>query len=555
MLRFLDDKDFGGIVLKKRIFWFLIVLFTAGLVWFTYYNAAFQHLFLNDAMDYASIGKNIARGDGFVSSYITPLSLANYEGIPHPDLWRAPLWPAILALFIKFFGATDQAVAIATGCFYIAGAGLVFLAASEIFGFLVGVLSALIYIFSAQNLINSVSGMTETVSVFLMLLSLYLILASWARTPFGEILAGAVMGLFYLARYNALLFLPFFVLYLWYTRVKSQEYNNHIRRKARKWRQGFWPITRYLAAFIVVISPWLIRNYILMGNPLFSLQQYEPVMFTATYPGYSLYMMFAKVKAAVFIQSHPQEIWAKVVTGWAEFKTTAASPEFTGVSPYLFLSFLLSLFIPFSRGFTGKYKGIRPLLAVCFITQLAVLLIVHYIGRLFFIFMPFYIIFGLAGLVWLCEVVLLRKTKTRKLLTGVVLLMMTGLFVVTNLPAWQPLKAGEMPITVLRGSIKEVAELSTRKDLIISNDGHLLAWYGDRYAAKLPYKVDMIPEMEKLAPLKFIYLSSRISWNIPEADKSWNQLFWKRPSEIYGFELIKKSSDGSLIYRKKAEAR
>jgi len=51
-----------------------------------------------------------------------------------------------------------------------------------------------------------------------------------------------------------------------------------------------------------------------------------------------------------------------------------------------------------------------------------------------------------------------------------------------------------MPITVLRESVKEVTDLSTKKDLIISNDGHLLAWYGDRYAAKLPYKVDMIPE-------------------------------------------------------------
>jgi len=323
----------------------------------------------------------------------------------------------------------------------------------------------------------------------------------------------------------------------------------------RKRGWALWSVARYLAAFVVVVSPWLLRNYVLMGNPLFSLQQYEPVMFTTTYPGYSLYMMFEKVKAVGFMLSHPQEIWAKVLIGWAQFKTTVAFPEFTGVSPYLFLSFLISMFIPFSNGYGSKHKGIMPLLAACFAVQLAALLVVHYIGRLFIIFMPFYIIFGIAVPVWFCKRVWVRADNARRVVTIALLAVLAGFFIYGNLPVWEDRRPGDMPITVLRESVKEVTDLSTKKDLIISNDGHLLAWYGDRYAAKLPYKVDMIPEMAKLAPLKFIYLSSRVSWNIPEADESWNQLFWKRPKEIYGFELISKSSDGSLIYRKKAEAR
>jgi hypothetical protein len=56
--------------------------------------------------------------------------------------------------------------------------------------------------------------------------------------------------------------------------------------------------------------------------------------------------------------------------------------------------------------------------------------------------------------------------------------------------------------------------------------------------------------MEKLAPLKFIYLSSRISWNIPEAHESWGKLFWSKPKEIYGFSLARVFPDGSVIYRK-----
>jgi len=92
--------------------------------------------------------------------------------------------------------------------------------------------------------------------------------------------------------------------------------------------------------------------------------------------------------------------------------------------------------------------------------------------------------------------------------------------------------------------------MSARDSVILSNDGHLLAWYGDRYAAKLPYTVDMVREMEKLAPVKLIYLSSRISWNIPEADESWGKLYWSKPQEVHGFKQVRVFQDGSVIYRK-----
>ena len=77
-----------------------IAVLSAAAVWYSFYSRTFVALSINDAMDYASIGKNVAEGRGFVSSYITPLGLA-HKGLPHPDLWRAPVWPAVLALFIK----------------------------------------------------------------------------------------------------------------------------------------------------------------------------------------------------------------------------------------------------------------------------------------------------------------------------------------------------------------------------------------------------------------------------------------------------------------------
>lgn len=534
--------------MRKNILIPLVVLLIAAAVWYSYYSKTFTFLFLNDAMDYASIGRNIERGDGFISSYITPLALANRGGLPQPDLWRAPLWPMVLGVFIKVFGSTDQAVAIATGSFFILGAILVYLLGSELFDRPVGFLSGLVFVFSAQNLINSVSGMTETISVFLMLLAVYLAAASWLQNIWGDILAGVALGLFYLARYNALLFVPFFAIFLWYRR--SFYAGKRFGEYAAARPSGFRPVATHLAAFAVTVSPWLIRNYLLMGSPLFSLQKYEPAMFTSTYPGYTMYMMLQKIDVFAFLQHNPQQIWAKVAAGWNEFYTNLFSPEVTGISQYLFWLFLLSLVIPFGIGGRDRQKGVRPLLVACFAVQLAGLLVVHFIYRLFFIFMPFYIIFGIAAAVWLLKRAAAILPVREKNFVAFFSILMIAVFIAVNLPAWVPPKQDETPIVGLRQSVKAVTDMSSRSSLIISNDGHLLAWYGDRYAAKLPYRVDMIPDMEKLAPVKFIYLSSRISWNIPEADRSWGKLFWSKPKEIYGFKLARVFPDGSVVYRK-----
>lgn len=564
----------GCFWLKKGSLLILAVLIIAAAAWYSYYTAAFNFLFLNDAMDYASIGRNVSRGDGFVSSYITPLGLANREGLPHSDLWRAPLWPAILSVFIKLIGPTDQAVAIATGFFFIAGSLMVFLLAKEMFGRLVAFASSLIFIFSGQNLYNSVSGMTETLSVFLMTLTVYLLVASRARNKWGDLLAGAALGLFYLARYNALLFVPFFAGFIWYRRREEGGRSIFGQPEPGRGRlKPFLAAARLLAAFLIVISPWLVRNYLVMGDPLFSLQKYEPVMFTSEYPEYSLYMIPETPNVAEFLKAHPEELGNKVSEGWNTFVKGLFDPQTTGVSPYLFGLFLAALVLPFnywkritrdSRLIHGSelgerwqaghsiigQKGIRPLVLACFIIQLAALLVVHFIYRLFFIFMPFYIIYGVAALVWFLNVAADRLPVRKNGFVGLFTVLVVGLFIASNLPSWDPLKKEEMPITGLRESVKGVTDMSTREELIISNDGHLVAWYGDRYAAKLPYRVDMIPEMEKLAPLKFIYLSSRISWNIPEAHESWGKLFWSKPKEIYGFSLARVFPDGSVIYRK-----
>lgn len=499
------------------------IIITAALVWYYFYSSTFVALAINDSMDYASIARNVVRGEGFISSYITPLGLASKEGLPHPDLWRAPAWPIAVALFIKIFGAIDQAAALASGFFYLAALPLIFFIARYWFGNTVAVGTALIYIFSAQNLYFSISGLTEPMALFMMAVVVYLLYIPQFKNIPGDILLGAAVGVFYLTRYNALLFIPLIAVCRVYL------------RKPERLRS----LLLFGVSFGLTVLPWMWRNYSLMGSPLFSLQKYEPVMFTETYPGYTLYTMTKKVNVAEFISTHSAEMWTKIVENWHEFTAHLLDPVFTGVSPVLFGLFLLALFLPFNN----KQKGFRLFLLAAFGLQFAALMVIHYIPRLFFMFMPFYIMYGLAAL----ENLFSRIGKRAPLaLAGIGVFAVV--FIFTNLPDWEEPNVHDPLVRQFSVSINKAINLTNKNELILSNDGHLLAWYGDRYASKLPYSTDMLPQILKLAPVKMIYLSGRMSWNMPEADDSWRKVFWGRPQQLYEFRLVEKFEDGSLLY-------
>jgi len=96
-----------------------------------------------------------------------------------------------------------------------------------------------------------------------------------------------------------------------------------------------------------------------------------------------------------------------------------------------------------------------------------------------------------------------------------------------------------------------MAELYKRvpEDKVILTDmGHLVSWYGDRYACKIPYSVDMVPGIKKRANFGAAFISDRILWHMPEADRSWKLLWYQRPTELYDFKLYKVVKGKGFIY-------
>ncbi len=502
----------------------ICTLFTA-VVWYLYYKTYFTGLILNDAMDYAGIARNVARGQGFISQYITPLGL-EHHGIPQPDLWRAPLWPLALAGFQKLLGFIDEASAFGSGFFFVLTSPLVFLLARQWFGGLVAVGSVLAYTFTPMLLEYSISGMTEPIAVFLMALTVLVVSSKKLQNKPGDWLSGISLGLFYLARYNGLIFLPFFLIYRGYIRKKSLR-----------------PVIRMFFGFTLAVMPWLIRNSLLFGNPFFSLQKYEPVMFTRIYPDYSLYLYPQKVDTLQFILNNFDVIMEKVSNNWLLFRETFFTPELNGVTPVFLILFIISLFIPLNK----KAAGIRPLILLCYITQLAALLVIHFIPRLFLIFTPFYIIFALAGITTV--VYYLAKKLRFRTVTGLIAVMLMLFLSFQNFTGQGP---PEKEIPDRERYLKIINQLSNMvptDQVVLTNEGHLVSWYGDRYACKIPYSTEMIPEIQFRADVGAMFISDRILWHMPEAHKNWKEFYYQRPKEISGLKLIEAIPNRGIIYK------
>lgn len=511
----------------QTLFIILALLLLGGGTWYYYYRHAFMALPYNDAMDYASMARNISLGRGFTSRYLTPLSLVHY-GAPYPNLWRGPLWPLFLAGCFKLFGATEPVVAAASGFFYWAALPPLFLLGRKILSKAAAFLGCLLYIFSPLALFYSISGMTEPLALFLLVCWVYLLFQAPGRSPLFYLFAGGAAGLFYLARYNALLFLPLSLLYLWLAGRKDES-------------NQFPKLAIYLGGWLLIAAPWLWRNFQLMGNPFFSLQAYEPAMFTLSYPGYTLYMLPETVAVWSFILQHPAEMLLKISTGLKTFLKDLPDPAFTGTVPLLTLFSGIGLLLP-------RARKTKLFMAGCFLAQLAALLLIHYIPRLFFIFLPFYILFALSAVENILS--FLPRPGWRYLLLTV----FTACTLLTNTPPWHEGNSWHHWPQEYAPAIADAAVQIAPHEVVLSNDGHLLSWYADRLALKIPVQWAQVEELENRAPIAGLWLSNRLRWgNTPEAAEEWLEIMREKPPQLGNYRLFAVYEDGSLFYLRENE--
>jgi len=219
----------------------------AAAIWLSAHRDLPWELWGGDEAEYADIARRLSRGEGFTTSLIYPVELEWGVGRDHPSLVRPPLWPALLAAAFSVTGPEEWAIHVVLLVLFAACVTVACALGLRLAGVWGGGLAALAVATSPDTLALSLVGGTETLCALWFLLA-FLLLAKGAR----PIWIGVVCGLLYLTRYNGGVLLPFALLLL-------------------AWGAGRWrAVLECLAGFAVITSPWLVRNWILTGNPFFT---------------------------------------------------------------------------------------------------------------------------------------------------------------------------------------------------------------------------------------------------------------------------------------------
>lgn len=217
---------------------------------------------------YIRMAARIAQGDGFSFSADEGLVKNLLAGTnDHQPLWTAeddyvfgltpvetptavmePGYPVLLGLFFRLFGGVSGSVFSLNLFFALGGAFAVWKLVKKVWGAEAGLMAGILWALYPPYVYYSAFAMGETAHFAMLMISSMYVLAA-GRGESRGLLAGISTGVFFLIRATAFFLIPFQLVYL-------------------AWRKQWRALLFYSAGFILAVSPWLIRNWISMGEPV-----------------------------------------------------------------------------------------------------------------------------------------------------------------------------------------------------------------------------------------------------------------------------------------------
>ncbi|MGA9451102.1 MAG: glycosyltransferase family 39 protein, partial [Verrucomicrobiia bacterium] len=287
----------------RRVLWSAVLTLVVVALVVLFDLRAYRNFSTPEAMDTAQLARNIAEGKGYTTLFIRPLSLylvqknnearqadtpvsagADFAQIqaPHPDLANPPVYPMVLAGLMKVLPfhfdvemkksfwsdggrflryQPDFLIAVFNEMLLLAVVALTFFVARKLFDPAVAWLSALLVLGCALLWRFSVSGLSTLLLmiIFLGLTWCVLKIEELAREPQPRLewlfalaaAAGVLGGVGALTRYAfGWVIIPlevFLILFGGQRRV--------------------WQAAAALGAFAMVLTPWVIRNWMVSGTP------------------------------------------------------------------------------------------------------------------------------------------------------------------------------------------------------------------------------------------------------------------------------------------------
>lgn len=479
----------------------LFCLFVLGvLVVFT--ARQFRGLESEAAMDSAQIGRNLAEYNRYITQCVRPVTIARvsantFDGDSligaHPELFRPPVYPALLAGAFKFFKLlgvdlfpistemrgglaypAEQWVVIPVNHVFAVLTGLlVYLTGRKLFAHKIGLLSVLTYFLSAMVWEDSLRGTGIPVLSFFVIGSFYFALLSmihrrerrsnqnWMSLYLVSVGFAAAA---FLTHYAAIAVLPGVALFILLMGTRANR-SGHL---------AFF----YLVFVFGAVSPWLVRNYQVAGSPL-GLAPHTALVETTKYPADAL---MRTLTPTFSLFSDFNLVKAKWSASFGELYTN----RFTALGGGLLIAFFVVTF--FYRFVRVHVHNLRWGVGLAMLT--------FFIGagafgesafELYHIFWPFVILYGMAFFFILLDRLDVSINLYKQALTGLVV----GL---TALPLLVTLFLSPAPKTTYPPYyvpfVMRVSELLKPTEIMCSDMPWATAWYGRRVSILLPKTLD-----------------------------------------------------------------
>ena len=480
------DVGIGPRVVKVGLYGLFVLI-----VMLLYTATQFRGLRDAEAMDCAQIARNLAAGRGFTTQCVRPISLwcliekspaHNPRITRHPDIFHAPAWPALLAALFRLsripletergegaFPPEQWVIAPIGHLFTLLTGLLVFRLGRRLFDRRVGLLGATVFYLSDIAWSDSLSGTGLSLLTFLTTAAFYAAVAAGANRqeprsrlswflPYGLALAFCITA--FLTRYAAAVLVPAVALYVGFS----------FGRRGWTWALAF------VLAFLVGISPWLVRNRVVSGGVL-GLAPYAALAAADADPA-----EFERTLAPTFALGDTlNTLQTKFLTGLAGLYRD----QFRSIGEGLFVCLFLTAFF---------YRFVRPpvhLLRLCLLLGLVLLVLVASLfgpvtARLLHAFWPLIILYGLAFFTILIERLQLRV----RLFTLAVTAFFVFLGALPLILTLMPPRAGVPYPPYFPPFIVHVCKMLKPDEMLCTDMPWATAWYGNRDSLLLPATLD-----------------------------------------------------------------
>jgi hypothetical protein len=341
-----------------------VVIAIALLMTALFYKLCYVGLQTRDAIDVAQIARNVSEGHGFTTRFVRPSNAPYFENPAgfYPELNHGPLYPLIVALIFKARTISEQAVEWTSVAFFLLTLAGVYTLGKMLFDRRIGLLAAGLFGLSLPILNSAISGEQWTLCTLLFTLLMIAMAAHHAATDSGNVRKGIGLAIVSAALTAALYMTdPVMV----FVAVPTAVYFGVTGSARRTY------LTAFLAAYVVLIAPWSIRNMIATGIPILGAAGWDIAGRTSTYPADTLYRIVwsadqSFVKLVIFPIGHFGAMADKIAGGITELSGSMMTALGCFAMAFAVVGMLYKFRSNTANALRGYIYGALPMMILCF---------------------------------------------------------------------------------------------------------------------------------------------------------------------------------------------